>query len=302
MKLNEAAVAQALYENALTRLIRVYNLPEEPATPAALVEVLLGSLDQPALEDLDVSRSDGDVYKAAVRALGSGMRSWTKFIANEDALKKALGNPDAYDPAVAADKDPTDLIGFVPGVNQGSTAGAIIAWAHLLKQEPSYYSRLLELYDQAASLGSAELGSVTPSEVMIIVTCLQAAGPSRAWQGTRLHKWPGMKYALGSEFLRNLGWNGFKPDTHVIRLLNRWAHDVVEAQEHRATELVRLAGRSDRELIEGAKYSLAGIAITPSGMTYSKTDNLLWLLGSQVVKNNKKEKPTYTASDFFTEA
>lgn len=303
MRLNGTAIAEALYDKALPRLLREYNLQETPATPEALVEVLLQNLDQPAIEDLGASQvTNSDVYRAAVRSLGSGMRSWTKFIANENTLMAALGNPGAYDPEAAASKDPADLIRFVPGINQGSTAQAIIDWANLLTQEPSYNSRILELHDQVRALGSEELEDFTPSEAMIVITCLQAAGPPQAWKGTRLAKWPGMGYALGSEFLRNLGWNGFKPDVHIMRLLGAWAEDVVETQGQRARRLVKLAGRSDQELIKVAKYALAGIAITPTGMTYSEADNLLWLLGSQVVKNKKNVMAQYTASDFFTES
>lgn len=305
MKINEAAIAEALFNKALPRLVKDYGLTEEPATPAALVETLLRELNQPAVEDLHVPQSNSKVYCSAVRALGSGMRSWTRFIAAEPALKSALGNPEHYDPSTAAEIDPAVVVEHVPGISQTNTAKAIIAWARLLNADPApYYKRLMGLYDYVTTFGNERLGDIADHEVMIVVACLQCHfdGPARVWEGPRLNKWPGMGYALASEFLRNLGWSGFKPDAHIIRLFNAWGGDLVDEQHERAEALVGLTGRKSKELVEAAKYSLAGVAITPEGMSYSKADNLLWLLGSQVVKNDTNIMAKYSVIDFFTGA
>jgi hypothetical protein len=104
-------------------------------------------------------------------------------------------------------------------------------------------------------------------------------GAPKRWSGPRVGRLRGMRFALGSEFFRNLGWNGFKPDRHVIRLLDAWVPDIVEQQSDTAQELARLTGRGTRELRQMMRYSLAGIAISPTP-NYSRTDNLIWLLGA----------------------
>ncbi|HTN99770.1 MAG TPA: hypothetical protein VL068_03745, partial [Microthrixaceae bacterium] len=83
--------------------------------------------------------------------------------------------------------------------------------------------------------------------------------PPGHWDGPRVGKLPGMRFALGSEFFRNLGWNGFKPDRHVIRLLDGWIGEFVNQQADTAEALAQLTGRNTRELREIMRYSLAGI-------------------------------------------
>ena len=39
--------------------------------------------------------------------------------------------------------------------------------------------------------------------------------------GVESWKAPGMQLALASEFLRNLHWDGFKPDRHIRRMMGR---------------------------------------------------------------------------------
>jgi hypothetical protein len=101
-----------------------------------------------------------------------------------------------------------------------------------------------------------------------------------------------MRFALDSEFFRNMGWNGFKPDRHVIRLLDRWAHPLVQQQSSRVNELTPLIGRNTKEFRELLRYSLAGIEIT-RGDNYSRADNLIWLLGAYVEKKGKESNTRY---------
>lgn len=54
--------------------------------------------------------------------------------------------------------------------------------------------------------------------------------PPARWDCPGVGKLPGLQFALGSEFFRNLGWNGFKPDRHVIRLLNGLVGELVNQQ------------------------------------------------------------------------
>lgn len=93
---------------------------------------------------------------------------------------------------------------------------------------------------------------------------------------------PGMGYLLTAEFLRNLGYNGFKPDRQIVRLLLQGL-DVgngVPDQSQRAAALSKVAGRPPAtDVTETIRTCLVGAAITPDEY-YSRTDNVLWLLGS----------------------
>lgn len=95
-------------------------------------------------------------------------------------------------------------------------------------------------------------------------------------------KLPGMGFALASEFLRNLQWRGFKPDTHVKRLFDSWLKDQLSTFESRAAALAGAIGVTTKEARENIQYSLAGLSITPSDQSPSKIDNLVWLIGANI--------------------
>lgn len=104
-------------------------------------------------------------------------------------------------------------------------------------------------------------------------------------------KLPGMGFALASEFLRNLQWRGFKPDTHVKRLLDDWLKDQLRSFEDRASELAAAVGVRTKEARENIQYGLAGLFITPSGESPSKIDNLVWLIGAKHRDQAPFERP-----------
>jgi len=106
-------------------------------------------------------------------------------------------------------------------------------------------------------------------------------------------KLAGMRAVLGSEFLRNLGWSGFKPDRHVTRLFRRWFPDVVKASEPRAAQLAELIGRKSRDLPTYLTYSLVGIAVTPAGHALSEADNLVWVLGAYLERKGAESNRRY---------
>lgn len=111
---------------------------------------------------------------------------------------------------------------------------------------------------------------------------------------TRKVKWPGMGFALGSEFLRNLGWSGFKPDRHIKRLFHCWIGTRLDADIAPTSEIVQmLIGRRDSLTTENAKYSLIGVEVSPPGYSFSEIDNLVWLLGAYVERKGKESGCNY---------
>ena len=142
------------------------------------------------------------------------------------------------------------------------------------------------------------------AEIVPCVAVLMGDPPSdRSWmrlfpeviRPPSLASWklPGMGAILASEFLRNLGWSGFKPDRHVKRLFDQWFPDVLEACRPRAHELVTLCGRNTKDAKDFLTYSLVGIAVTPTGRTYSEIDNVVWALGAYVEKKGRESGTRY---------
>ena len=107
-------------------------------------------------------------------------------------------------------------------------------------------------------------------------------------------KVPGMGMPLASEFLRNLHWEGFKPDRHIKRLIGRWFPKVVESKSRRASYLAReILHCGSKDVIVGLNFSLAGMAVTPNGCSFTKADNLVWALGAYVEKKDKESEKVY---------
>jgi hypothetical protein len=109
-------------------------------------------------------------------------------------------------------------------------------------------------------------------------------------------KFPGMGYVLATEFFRNLGFDGFKPDRHVQRLIQRWAPEVLEACAPAADDLMRALGIRNNDLRKSLWCSLAGQALTPTGTGYSVADNLVWALGAYVERKGRESDRLYVRS------
>jgi hypothetical protein len=102
-----------------------------------------------------------------------------------------------------------------------------------------------------------------------------------------------MGYVLTSEFLRNLHWNGFKPDRHIKRLIDRWFPGGGATVQDRVTRLHSLVGRRRKDLETYLTYSLVGISASPPGIPLSQVDNLVWLLGAYVEKKGRESSRNY---------
>lgn len=304
--LDTAAVTDALAADPVvrSRLASVYGLPAT-GSAAAFVATLLEAFDQaPQPDPLAADYSGKAVFRAAVNALGSNSRSWSTFLLRRDALEGLLlGWEPVAVHAAARDGRLTieDLRPFFPGTTGRADATALLGWAERLS-ESSFFARLRPLL-AAIEARHQELTD-TALDADHRMPCLVAfmGSPPVRWPSAtpppapyvqRQWKLPGMGPTLGSEFFRNLGWNGFKPDRHVMRLLDRWVPDLIERERRRATTLAATVGKRDRATVAFLTYSLAGLAITPPGTPHSIADNLIWALGAYVERKGRESERAY---------
>ena len=254
-----------------------------------LIDSVLLSLGQTPIEDpLSAEYSPHRVFEAAVRAIGSNSRSWASFTRRLEELKEQL---DEFDPSRVKEKVKwQDLVPFFPGQTGSGDAKGVVRWAKRLSDSDRDFRGELR---QVAGALKGTSAFAHDSEVLPVLMPTLAAyfgnpparGPLAAKNRDRSPaelKWPRMGAVLGSEFLRNLGWSGFKADRHVVRLLGCWVGPLVEHWRPRAGELARQVGRQDKETIKMLAYSLTGMDITPPDCSYSHADNLVWLLGAYV--------------------
>lgn len=240
---------------------------------------------------LESTHANNQIFEAAVKAIGSNSRKWTKFLAIEKSLRDLLCK---YDPQNTAKMQREILeetaAKLLSGQTAKSDARAIVSWARVLTENEQYSSKLADaVHNFQHKAQKCKSHPLSNPELMLCLAATLARPPSNS----SLEKAPGMGYILASEFLRNLGWPGFKPDRHVRRLLRQWCPDVIDQQSDAADRLAKLVGSRSKELKEFFRYSLAGIALTPDGIDPSHMDNLIWLLGAYVEKRGRETDTCY---------
>ncbi|MCY3941464.1 MAG: hypothetical protein OXG29_10360 [Gammaproteobacteria bacterium] len=229
-------------------------------------------------------------------AIASNMRQWSGFLSRRDKFESLLEqyDPIAFSRAVEVDcgriRDVANCLG---GQTARGDANALANWARMLAKVADYFNALNELKTEMQA-------GVDDSEVVPVLAALLGSPMKRLEKrrpppsGMESWKTPGMGMVLASEFLRNLHWEGFKPDRHINRLLGRWFPEVVRKKSGRADFLAReILYCGSQDVITGLNYSLVGVAVTPKGCNFTKADNLVWALGAYVEKKNKESDEVY---------
>ena len=264
-------ISERLFEQEKIRekLCRNFCI-EDVGDPVKMANRLVNSMGQitprdDVTEDLEDKRTV--VFRAAALALASNMRQWSRVL---NCLGKFESLLEQYDPAafsreVDADcariRDVEDCLG---GQTARSDAAAIVKWAAMLEKNPGYLNALNKLKSDMEA-------RIHDGEVVPVLAAFLGSPPTKRMRkrwpppsGMESWKVPGMGMPLASEFLRNLHWEGFKPDRHIKRLIGRWFPEVVESKFGRASYLareilhVRLERRDYRvEILSGRDGSYA---------------------------------------------
>lgn len=312
MVIDTHRIKQRLFDSAaLDKILAAYGMDtkvRKPANPDEMANWLFEAMGQQP-QDPDRPVSNREVFRAAARAIGSNSRKWACFLGHEPQLKDLLHG---YDPvatweAAASGQLIVDLADCLPGQTCNKDAQALLDWARLLAETKEYYTRIVRRVADIMRQNARHECSEWPEKAVLMMCVVGVlADPSKRWIEAHLPdraerevlgpklKLPGMRYALGSEFLRNLGWSGFKPDRHVRRLFRRWFPRPWPKIDPQA-KLLRLIGREGSELSDHIGYSLMGVRATPDGEEYSQVDNLVWLLAVYIEKKGHESDTDYLA-------
>jgi thermostable 8-oxoguanine DNA glycosylase len=311
MQISLEKIKSLLFENPEIRkkIERDYNFYKTPENIDEFSSLLISSLNQP-VKDIYRDITNSELFEAAVKSLGSNSRAWSVFISSEPELREVLFH---YNPAKVYENRMTlkrTLRDYFPGQTCTNDVRAILLWAEKLTRIENYYSRYIkEIVKSFESLHKHLYNEVINKELLFICVAGFFANPPSKWIGEKFLsninlkeeysnlKFEGMGYPLTSEFLRNLGWNGFKPDRHIKRLFQYWfdCDNFISQQEiNRCFELI---GRKNKDLGEFIKYSLIGYKISPQNIYYSEVDNFIWALGAYVIKKGKENN--YDPKDFY---
>lgn len=311
MQINVEAIKQRLFADPVVRakIVRDYGINFEPENPHELASAVLGQLEQePAPRPLEQTISNAGVFRAATKAIGSNSRAWATFLKAERRLSDLLSDYDPVRTHLAFERGELSLGQLrtcLPGQSSSKDAGAILLWAQLLTEVEHYYGFIQDLGSSFRRLSKERYGEpLNDAELMLCLVGYLGQPPSR-WEGSRYlgarsqgiplaqHKTPGMRYVLASEFLRNLRWNGFKPDRHVQRLFDRWFLARSASVQGKVQRLRSLIGRNTKDLNTFLTHSLVGATVTPDDVPLSQADNLVWLLGAYVEKKRIESTQNY---------
>jgi len=275
-------------EKGAEKVRAAYNLSAD-LHGSSLESAMWEVLGQAPRESTDRSPSNAVVFKAAALALASNMRSWAKMHARLNELERACRG---YEPSlVANDVDATisALATILTGQSGKGDRTATVRWAMLL-DSPNSFAAYLEVMDAEARRA---LEGVLPVSEPLITAVVAGAigfdlGHARRTAATFgfPSKAPGMGGPLASEFLRNLGWSGFKPDRHIMRLFDGWTKrdsswETPSLQAHTDSQTVLSAlGVRNSAFKRFLYYSRLGELTTPSSVPVTRADQLVWLYGS----------------------
>jgi len=305
-----AKVKERLFNDAdIEKLRRVYGFSVEPSTAEELAKELVNAFGQKTVDQPQARQVNNNaVFKAAVKAIGSNSRDWSTYLKKEDNIRELLNDytpQKPFDYCTPEDCLTQRLKDCLPGLTSSSDAVAITQWASMLSSTEDWYARVRSVAQALGTHATDLRVEMDDPELMPCVAAFLADPPTRKWAGKShlpllygngdIKDWKlrGMRSVLASEFLRNLGWSGFKPDRHIVRLFELWAPDIVESCTMHAEELQRVIGRGSKDVKQFLMFSLAGVCLTPDQMTYSKVDNLLWALGAYVEKKGKESSVCY---------
>src|SRR6266436_6240276 len=101
MKIDLEKVQSRLFEKETVRkrISRDFGIVQDPVDAKHFVSLIVDALKQPvAAELLEQAVTNGEVFRAAVWALGSNSRNWCDFLRKEEQIRELL---EGYDPRAA---------------------------------------------------------------------------------------------------------------------------------------------------------------------------------------------------------
>lgn len=287
-----------------SRIGRDFGLSGMQGSVDSFIYDLLTQLDQkPNASPLDQRWTSTQVFRAAVRALGSNSRDWAAYLKQESRIRDLLCD---FDPAATAKAvRPAQVAELLRGQSSGADARAILQWAALLARDQAYCEHIKSLGEAFRALAIGDGNAPLSDEELVMCIVGYVGNPPTRWIGTHLlpvetrrlgysdWKTAGMSYPLASEFFRNLGFNAFKPDRHIQRLFRRWFPALDTLAQPTAARLQRLVGRNSAPLNTYLVHAAVGIAVAPKSLPLSHCDNLVWLLGKYVEKKGRESHDCY---------
>ena len=191
VQINAEAIKQRLFTDPTvrTRIIRDYGIDSRPKNAHDFVAAVLGQLEQePVPRPLEQSVINADVFRAAVRALGSNSRSWATFLKHERWLFGLLRGYDPVHTHRAVERGELSLEQIkscLPGQSSSADASAILRWARLLVEVGHYYGFIQDLGTAFRRSSEERYGESLNDADLLLCLVGYLGNPPTFWEGSR---------------------------------------------------------------------------------------------------------------------
>ncbi len=266
--------------------------------PSDLSNALVDVLEQEAVAAPEKKIHDtSEIFEAAVLAIASSANNWTVVQKNIPEIRIALRD---FDASAVHKKGVANTIDSLPkligGQSPADNVKYILDWAEKLHDNPEFFTTAIERTFNDISIRLDDLcnGLVHRKGIKLPIATLCLAGifsdPAKSWTIKGVPKLRGMGVPIACEFMRNLKWNCFKPDRHIVWAVEIFDHQMRRAAWHKEAlevcdQIYDIVGKRNKDLKKNIEAALLCIYATPEGYggtretvdtSYSRADNLLW--------------------------
>lgn len=221
------------------------------------------------------------ILKAAALALASNQRRWEDV--KEDDLIDALKNP--------CDDDSLrkSLSACLKGGTVESDVTAMIKWRALLQHYPSFAEEVLDpivsRFINAPALEDDNEHGLSDVEKTALISASFVEKKNDRCPEICNKIAIGMLVPLASEFFRNLGRPGFKPDRHIKALLTLWMPNLPQAMKRAEQLNQRHFLNRTQERVRMLAYCILGDWFTRGEEDKTRADQIIWTYGSVTARD-----------------
>jgi 3-methyladenine DNA glycosylase Tag len=288
------SAVRAMYESydIRTQIIRDYDLGNHSYdTCADFLEVLIEKLNQRPNQNIfsrDFSQSE--IFELAIDAISSSGVKFSSVLRKKPQIRDALHGYD-YE-AVAANPDEVfaSLNGLITGQAEKPKKKAIVTWASILANNRNIGNFIATLAKHFHTKHDRHGNDLVDMHVFLCLAATLSKKPyiivpdsvSEVFGISQDElAFPQMGLTICCEFLRNLGWSGFKPDRLIKKVFDDYYPSYREKFRPEADRILSLSGYgSDAETRRLIQCCLFGETLVPAGMPSSVADNIIWMSAS----------------------
>ena len=251
-----------------------YLIDDDTSAGQALEDKVIAQFTRNGQEErpwLPKAVDNDEVLKAAVLAIASNQRKWSEV--NDKVLVEAVKSGGDDETLRVRLED------CLPGGDPKKDVAAMLIWRRTLEACPRFAETVLApIVSEFLNLPGPEDHERGLSDVE--KTALMAARFVDAKDGLNKKIASRMGFTLASEFFRNLGRPGFKPDIHIKALLGLWVPELRKTMNRAKLLESRYFTTKNGERKRLLAYCILADRFTANEKDKMRADQIIWLYGT----------------------